>query len=343
MLLGVRTGLGLLSRTAVGSRSISSRGLVMPATLFRSVRPLALGISIQPLGGSLLVRRSFSSSKVVHPRWDSKILYADGADRYTRLNRFQQYNHNGNGSGDKSVRNATIIGLGAMVGFYFGSQFLFDYVPGFTYFKTHPKDFVYAILGLNLAVYGLWQLPRCWGFLQKYMLLQKSHIPSSWSIVGSAFSHQEFWHLGMNMLALWSFGTSIASMLGTANFFSLYMNSAIAGSLFSLWYPRLARMALMGPSLGASGALFGVLGCFSYLVPHAKILLFVFPVPGGAWVAFLASVAWNAAGCVLRWGSFDYAAHLGGSAIGVLYGWIIAKQVERRREERFERETRWLR
>ena len=343
MLLGIRTGLCLSSKTALVSRGITSRGMAMPSTFMHTMKPLTMGIDVRSLNANLALRRSFSSSKTVYPRWDSKVLYADGADRYTRLNRFQQYN-NGNGSGgDKSVRNATIIGLGAMVGFYFGSQFLFDYVPVFTHFKTHPRDFVYALLGVNLAVYGLWQLPRCWGFLQKYMLLQKSNIPSNWSIIGSAFSHQEFWHLGMNMLALWSFGTSIASMLGTANFFSLYMNSAIAGSLFSLWYPRIARMALMGPSLGASGALFGVLGCFSYLVPHAKILLFVFPIPGGAWVAFLASVAWNAAGCVMRWGSFDYAAHLGGSAIGVFYGWLIATQVERRREERFERETRWLR
>lgn len=131
-------------------------------------------------------------------------------------------------------------------------------------------------------------------------------------------------------------------MLGASNFFSLYMNSAIAGSLFSLWYPKLARLAIVGPSLGASGALFGVLGCFSYLFPHAKILLFVFPVPGGAWVAFLASVAWNAAGCALRWGSFDYAAHLGGSMMGVLYGWYISKAVEKQRQRRLQAAGRWF-
>lgn len=165
---------------------------------------------------------------------------------------------------------------------------------------------------------------------------------SKWAIVGSAFSHQEFWHLGMNMLALWSFGTSLASILGTANFFSLYMNSAIAGSLFSLWYPRIAKLMMIGPSLGASGALFGVFGSFAYLFPQAKILLFVFPIPGGAWVAFLGSVAWNLAGCVLRWGSFDYAAHLGGSLMGIAYGWYISTLMKKRRERRIKSVSKWV-
>ncbi|CCD25894.2 rhomboid protease PCP1 NDAI_0G01180 [Naumovozyma dairenensis CBS 421] len=270
----------------------------------------------------------------------------DTSDRYIRLNRFQQYNRNNdhnsyNNNEDNRIRNITLIGLGSMVGIYFTTPYLFQ-LPPFNHFKRNPKHLVYTLLGLNLFVFTLWQIPRNWHFLQKYMLLQKSNIQSNWSIIGSAFSHQEFWHLGMNMLALWSFGTTLSTVLGASGFFSLYMNSAIMGSLFSLWYPRIARMGLlvMGPSLGASGALFGVLGCFSYLFPTSKILLFVFPVPGGAWVAFLASVVWNGAGCVLKWGSFDYAAHLGGSLIGVAYGWYIKTKLEKQREERRRRIVR---
>lgn len=89
----------------------------------------------------------------------------------------------------------------------------------------------------------------------------------------------------------------------------------------------MAKLFAIDPSLGTSSALFCVFGYFSYLIPDAKILLFIFPVPGGAWIAFLASVVWIAAGCVLRYGSFDYAAHLGGSAISVLYGWLIQKEI----------------
>lgn len=281
--------------------------------------------------------RNFSTSIIRKTSWQD-----DMADRYTRLNRFQQYQqydyYDNNHRSSDSLGKLTIIGLATMTGIFMTSNLLFEYVPPFTYFRNKPKDLVYTILGINIAIFGLWQSPRLVPFLQKYMLLKKGQLINKWSLITSAFSHQEFWHLGMNMLALWSFGTTMATMLGSANFLSLYMNSAIAGSLFSLWYPVLARIFTVSSSLGASSALFGVFGCFSYLIPNAKILLFIFPVPGGAWVAFLASVVWNATGCVLRWGSFDYAAHLGGSAIGVLYGWLIQKKIE---EKRSRLNKRW--
>lgn len=283
--------------------------------------------------------RFFSQTGSLKSRWANGFR-ASAGDRYARLNRFQMYQ--GGQKNNNTIGRMTIFGLAVMTGVFILSPYLFQYVPPFTYFKRNPSHLVYGLLGLNVAVFGLWQLPKYWRVLQKYMMLEKDHIYSKWSLIGSSFSHQEFWHLGMNMLALWSFGTSLASILGASNFFSLYMNSAMAGSLFSLWYPRIARLGMIGPSLGASGALFGVFGCFSYLFPSAKILLLVFPIPGGAWVAFLAATAWNAAGCVLRWGSFDYAAHLGGSLIGVLYGWYISKVARKQREERLQNLTRWF-
>lgn len=330
-MLGIRTS--LFATRCCGMRSLNlARTQGHTLSIKRGFTSSFLKSHVLPSNSRLVFKRRFFETKIESSKWDT-------TDRYARLNRFQQYGRNDN---NNSTNKITLIGISAMIGIYFGSDYLLKYVPGFTYFRSHPRDFVYTLLGLNVIVYGLWQLPKSWRFLQRYMLLQKDHIYSNWSIIGSAFSHQEFWHLGMNMLALWSFGTTIASMLGTANFFSLYMNSAIAGSLFSIWYPKIARIALMGPSLGASGALFGVLGCFSYLIPNAKILLFVFPIPGGAWIAFLASVAWNAAGCALRWGSFDYAAHLGGSFIGVCYGWLISKQIERKRKNSFDRHSKWI-
>ncbi|CEP60586.1 rhomboid protease PCP1 LALA0_S01e14290g [Lachancea lanzarotensis] len=292
-----------------------------------------------PFGGQ---SKFFSQTSRIESSWRD-LFNGAGNSRYARLNRFQQFQNggnrynNGNSFGNNSLRNVTVAGVLFMGAFFVGAPYLFQHVPPFTYFRTHPTHLVYGLLGLNCGVFALWHVPRYWRFLQRYMLLEKDSIYSKWSLIGSAFSHQEFWHLGMNMLALWSFGTNLATMIGPGNFTSLYINSAIFGSLFSLWYPRIARISMMAPSLGASGALFGVFGCFSYLIPQAKIMLFVFPIPGGAWIAFLGSMVWNAAGCALRWGSFDYAAHLGGSVAGIIYGYLISERIKKENQRRMRR------
>ncbi|CCE62936.1 hypothetical protein TPHA_0D03000 [Tetrapisispora phaffii CBS 4417] len=332
-------------------RSLASQRLYFTNNLIRSQRNILKSsfwspnivlrkheITKSSIINQLLARRTFSTKATSFAKWNSN---ENTASRYLRLNRFQQFQHlQGN---NNSLGKVTLTAVALMTGIFFLSPYIFEYVPPFTHFKKNPTHLIYTLLGINAVVFMMWQSPKSWRFLQRYMLLEKSNIYSKWSLIGSAFSHQEFWHLGMNMLALWSFGTSLATMLGVSNFFSLYMNSAIVGSLFSLWYPKIARIAMIGPSLGASGALFGVFGCFAYLFPKAKLLLFFFPIPGGAWVAFLGAVGWNLAGCVLRWGSFDYAAHLGGSAIGVFYGWYISKIARQQRDRRLHQQTgRWF-
>jgi rhomboid-like protein len=194
---------------------------------------------------------------------------------------------------------------------------------------------IYGIIGINAAVFGLWKVPKYWRLLSRYALLEKDVMYSKWSIIGSSFSHQEFWHLGVNMLALYSFGTSLATIVGPSMFLQLYLNSGVIASLASIVYPILFKIPVAAASLGASGSLFGVFGTFAYLIPKAKIMLFVFPIPGGAWVAFLGACAWNIGGMFMRWGSFDYAAHLGGSVAGVVYGWWISKKIEQRRQRGF--------
>lgn len=326
--------------TTCGKNFFLSNGLRKPlvSSLFGPKMMLGKLNQLKLLKANFTSKRLFSKGSPFKSRWRDAFRGADSRSRYNSLNRFQQYQYNdGN-----TIGKLTFVGLSMMTGIFILSPYVFHYIPPFTHFERNPTHLVYAILGINAGVFCLWKLPRSWRYLQRYMLLEKDRMYSKWALIGSAFSHQELWHLGMNMLALWSFGTSLATMLGASNFFSLYMNSAIAGSLFSVWYPRIARIAMMSPSLGASGALFGVFGCFSYLLPHAKILLFVFPIPGGAWVAFLGAAAWNAAGCVFRWGSFDYAAHLGGSLMGVLYGYIISELAKKQREKRLQSLTRWF-
>lgn len=209
-------------------------------------------------------------------------------------------------------------------------------IPPLNTLSRRPGLLVYSIIGLNVAGFFAWRMPAVSRYMYRYGLLVKDNIHSQWSLLGSAFSHKDPLHLMFNMLMLYSFGPSFASAIGAANFLSLYLSSAVFSSFASIAIPTIMRTSVNVASLGASGALFSVFGAFSYLVPKANVALFFFPVPGGAWVLFLGSVALNAAGVLLRWGRYDYAAHLGGSIAGIFYGWYYS----RLRKSRAQRPTR---
>ncbi len=75
-----------------------------------------------------------------------------------------------------------------------------------------------------------------------------------WRLITSAFLHAGPIHLLFNMLALWWFGRALESYLGPARYLGLYFASALAGAAGAL------LLAPTTPSVGASGAVFGVLG-----------------------------------------------------------------------------------
>lgn len=311
---------------------LQSQTQPLRASLFNFKRPVMLTVpSILSITKSRIVSKKRYFSSYLR-KLSLKDFLNSAPAHYTRLERFQQYSspqrYNKN-----SLSRITFWGISYMTAVFFLTPFIFEIKP-FSYFKTHPHHLIYGIIAANVGVCCLWQIPKYLISLQRYALLQKDFVYSKWSLIGSTFSHQEFWHLGFNMMCLWSFGTSIAMLLGPANFTNLYLNSAMAGSLFSLWFPKIARIVNMNPSLGASGAIFGLFGAFSYLLPAAKVMVFFLPVPFGAWYTFLGFAGWNVLGCIFRWGTFDYAAHVAGSLVGVTYGWWMSKKLKKRRQVR---------
>jgi membrane associated rhomboid family serine protease len=76
-----------------------------------------------------------------------------------------------------------------------------------------------------------------------------------WQLISNAFTHVQIWHIGANMLALWFLGPQLEMVLGRARFLALYLISALAGSTLVYWTEGSASA-----TLGASGAIFGLLG-----------------------------------------------------------------------------------
>jgi membrane associated rhomboid family serine protease len=76
-----------------------------------------------------------------------------------------------------------------------------------------------------------------------------------WQLMTSAFLHVEIWHIGFNMLALWFLGPQLEQAIGRTRFVALYLISALAGSALVYW-----ASPEFQPTLGASGAIFGLMG-----------------------------------------------------------------------------------
>lgn len=76
-----------------------------------------------------------------------------------------------------------------------------------------------------------------------------------WQMLTSAFAHVDVWHIGANMLVLWFLGPQLERVLGRARFLALYLVSGLAASVCVFWLS-----AVTSHTLGASGAIFGMLG-----------------------------------------------------------------------------------
>ncbi|KAL6929297.1 hypothetical protein ACO0SA_000685 [Hanseniaspora valbyensis] len=261
------------------------------------------------------------------------------------LNRFSNYNNNSRSNNIKNFGKLFLFGSCFMAGTFLGLPFLKDYIP------KDSNMIIYPLVGLNLAVFGLWHIrlnnyPYQRKLAQTFLLQKNFNIFKLRQLVFSAFSHREFWHLGCNMLCLISFSAPLISLIGNVGYLSLYFNSLMLSSLLSVLYPNLLKTLFkrvsstsFTPSLGASGALFGVFGTFAYMFPNAHLSLFFIPLPFGAWEIFLGSMGFNLMGVLLRVGSFDFLAHLGGSIMGVLYGMYFQDIINKRRMARKNKEV----
>lgn len=142
------------------------------------------------------------------------------------------------------------------------------------------------------------------------------------TLITSMFLHGGLMHLGGNMLFLWIFGDNMEEEMGHVGFLAFYLASGVAAALAQVaWEP-----ASPIPTVGASGAIAGVMGGYLLMFPRAKVdVLFIFiiifkifPIPAwimlGLWFALqvFSGVSVDAAT-----GGVAYWAHAGGFVAGL--------------------------
>lgn len=112
-------------------------------------------------------------------------------------------------------------------------------------------------------------------------LISKGFRP--WQLVSYAFMHGNTLHLLSNMLALFMFGGQIERVFGPRNFIVYYFVCLLMAALAQLMVVQWFTGGFY-PTLGASGAIFGILLAFGMLFPHEKMMLIFLPIPISAWL-----------------------------------------------------------
>ena len=140
-----------------------------------------------------------------------------------------------------------------------------------------------------------------------------------WQLVTYMFLHGSMPHIFFNMFALWIFGAEIENYWGTRHFTAYYFICGIGAAVINL----LATMGDPNPTVGASGAIYGVLLAFGMMFPDRYIYLyFLFPVKakyfvaGYAFIEFISGFGSRAMGSGSDVAHF---AHLGGMLVGFIY------------------------
>lgn len=142
-----------------------------------------------------------------------------------------------------------------------------------------------------------------------------------WQVVTYAFLHDpnNLAHIFFNMFGLYMFGSEVERVLGARRFLVYYFVSIVGAALLQMAIVPLLHRTMMGPMVGASGGVFGVLLAFGMFFPHRRILLLIPPVPMKAWVfVTLYGLIELAMGVFGTKQGVAHFAHLGGMLAGFL-------------------------
>lgn len=216
---------------------------------------------------------------------------------------------------------------------------------------TRLTPFVtYALIAINIVVF-IHELslakPQLEQFFQLYALVPKEltgsfegvpinqPVSEPLTLVSSQFLHGGFLHLAGNMLFLWIFGNNIEDQLGHVKYLIFYITCGVLAALAQWFFSMQSGV----PSLGASGAIAGVMGAYIIRFPNAQIRTLVFLGPFiifpnipamfflGIW--FIQQALYGVASLNvptnigMESGGIAYWAHAGGFVFGAILGPLL--------------------
>lgn len=176
----------------------------------------------------------------------------------------------------------------------------------------------------------------------------KADVFEPYQIITHMFMHGGIGHLLFNMFGLWMFGSLLERIWGPKKFLIFYLVCGITAALvqmgfyaYSFWqidqlvlnaddYAYYQEQLRVACTVGASGAIMGLLGAFGYLFPNTELMVFPLPVPVKAkWVVTVIALIDIFGGVYTTGSGIAHFAHVGGLAMGLLLVFIWNKTNKR--------------
>jgi rhomboid family protein len=192
---------------------------------------------------------------------------------------------------------------------------------GFSFFPPVIKSlliingivFLIQMLGQNLLIGDT--------TLEQYIIKYFALIPIGygflpWQLITYQFMHGGIMHIALNMFALWMFGIEIENIWGSKKFLFFYLMCGVAAGISQLIFPPLFNEPLAA-TIGASGAIFGVLIAFGMMFPDRYIYIY-FLLPVKAKYLIIGYVLLELYS-IPQGGNVAHLAHLGGALAGFIY------------------------
>ena len=193
------------------------------------------------------------------------------------------------------------------------------------------KSLTFILIVINLVVFVI--EPKTAGFSididhpinEMLQFTPAKALDMPWTFVTSTFMHADLQHIVFNMVGLFIFGLFLESKVRPVTFIVIYLLAGIVGNL---GYMITASDSLV-PGVGASGAIYGVMGVLGVIVPRASIYVMLIPIPVPMFVAVIFYAIFEFLGFFAP-GNIARGAHLGGLFIGVAYGFWLRHQYTKR-------------
>jgi len=199
-----------------------------------------------------------------------------------------------------------------------------------------PPVVTLGLIALNVVAFlyelgqpssGLQSFIQAWGVVPREYAMARDLAPTIplpfWStLITSMFLHGGWMHLGGNMLYLWIFGDNLEKVMGNARFLFFYLACGIAAGLAHIFFSGASNV----PTVGASGAISGVLGGYLVLFPRNRIRVLtrggIVAMPAiavlGFWIVIQLISGMGSIAQTSDTGGVAYMAHVGGFVAGLV-------------------------